>query len=138
MDIVAKRFNEKFVYRWGRIVDFLKLHYVLSEREDSPYWLDNKLAETIPDRLKELLLLWQYQPPSRNDFLQSEEIFPSASYQYVYYGMGANTTLRETPRFSEVIAAGEKHFFENKKLVDKFLKALPSNRELLVQLKNRM
>ena len=30
MDIVAKRFNEKFRYRWDRIIDFLKLHYILT------------------------------------------------------------------------------------------------------------
>jgi len=32
MDIVARRFNERFRYRWGRIVDFLKLHYVLGRQ----------------------------------------------------------------------------------------------------------
>jgi flavin-dependent dehydrogenase len=138
MDIVAKRFNEKFTYRWDRIVDFLKLHYVLSQRKDSSYWLDNQLAETIPDRLKELLTLWQYQPPSKNDFLQTGEIFTSASYQYVYYGMGAKTTFKETGKLGETIAAAEKYFFENQKLVDKFLNALTSNRELLLQLKNNI
>ena len=33
MDLVAKRFNDKFLYRWDRIIDFLKLHYILSQRE---------------------------------------------------------------------------------------------------------
>jgi tryptophan halogenase len=32
MGIVAKRFNETTHYRWGRIIDFLKLHYVLEAR----------------------------------------------------------------------------------------------------------
>ena len=31
MDIVSKRFNEKFLYRWDTIIDFLKLHYVLTK-----------------------------------------------------------------------------------------------------------
>jgi hypothetical protein len=30
MDTVAARFNEAFTYRWERVIDFLKLHYVLS------------------------------------------------------------------------------------------------------------
>ncbi len=32
MDIVAARFNDVNHYRWGRIIDFLKLHYVLTQR----------------------------------------------------------------------------------------------------------
>ena len=55
MDIVARRFNDFFTYRWERVIDFLKLHYVLSQRDDSPYWHDNRRAETVPDRLRELL-----------------------------------------------------------------------------------
>ena len=48
MDLVAKRFNEKFLYRWDRIVDFLKLHYVLTKRTDSQYWIDNCQPTSIP------------------------------------------------------------------------------------------
>jgi hypothetical protein len=36
MDIVARRFNDAFTYRWERVIDFLKLHYVLSQRRDTP------------------------------------------------------------------------------------------------------
>ena len=103
MDIAARRFNDAFEYRWGRVIEFLKLHYVLSRRSDA-YWLDTREAGTVPERLRELLTLWRYQPPSRHDFYRVEEIFPSASYQYVLYGMGfqpeprahrgARTTLR--------------------------------------------
>ena len=31
MDIVARRYNDAFTYRWERVVDFLKLHYVLTQ-----------------------------------------------------------------------------------------------------------
>ncbi|RZT54657.1 tryptophan halogenase [Sphingomonas sp. BK036] len=86
MDIYAMRFNALFRYRWDRIVEFLKLHYVLSER-DEPYWRDHRDAASIPPRLTELLQLWRHQPPSRADFPMVDEIFPAASYQYVLYGM---------------------------------------------------
>ena len=33
MDIVARRFNATFSYRWARIIEFLKLHYVLQPAE---------------------------------------------------------------------------------------------------------
>lgn len=89
MDIVAKRFNSVTMYRWGRIIDFLKLHYVLTRRTDSAFWRDNVDPATVPDRLKELLELWKFHPPwFFDEFDRLEEVFPAASYQYVLYGMG--------------------------------------------------
>jgi len=87
MEIQARRFNALFRYRWDRIVEFLKLHYVLSRR-DQPYWRAHRDPASIPDRLSELLTLWRHQPPSIADFPAVDEIFPAASYQYVLYGMG--------------------------------------------------
>lgn len=87
MDIHADRFNALFRYRWDRIVEFLKLHYLLSRRED-PYWQAHRDPASVPRRLADLLRLWQHQPPSNRDLPTIEEIFPAASYQYVLYGMG--------------------------------------------------
>ncbi|UVO49728.1 tryptophan 7-halogenase [Sphingomonas sp. SUN019] len=87
MPIHARRFNDLFRYRWDRIVEFLKLHYVLSQR-DEPYWRAHRDAASIPPRLTELLALWRHQPPSHADLPMQDEVFPAASYQYVLYGMG--------------------------------------------------
>ena len=94
MDIVAKRFNEVTQYRWGRIIDFLKLHYVLTQRTDTAFWRDNVDPATVPERLQELLTLWKYQSPwFFDEFDRLEEVFPAASYQYVLYGMGFRTEV---------------------------------------------
>ncbi len=87
MDVQAPRFDALFRYRWDRIVEFLKLHYVLSERTE-PYWQDQRDSAGIPPRLAELLAVWRDQPPSAFDLPQADEVFPPASYQYVLYGMG--------------------------------------------------
>lgn len=87
MDLLARRFNDLFVQRWDRIVEFLKLHYVLSRRTE-PYWLAQRDPATIPERLAESLAIWRHHPPSARDFPDFEEIFPAASQQYVLYGMG--------------------------------------------------
>lgn len=99
MPIVAERFNQLFLTRWDRIIEFLKLHYVLSERPE-PYWQAHRDPGTYPQRLAGLLALWKQQPPSMYDLPLAEEIFPAASYQYVYYGMGGATPseLPEPPR----------------------------------------
>jgi 2-polyprenyl-6-methoxyphenol hydroxylase-like FAD-dependent oxidoreductase len=137
MAISEKRFNERFQYRWDRIIDFLKLHYVLSQRNDSDYWRDHRDPSGIPARLQELLSLWQYQSPSRLDFIQSEEIFTAASYQYVLFGMGFKTHPREVLRRSENVELAKRHFEENAVHTQRLLQGLPSNRELLANIANR-
>ncbi len=127
MDIVAARFNDAFTYRWERVIEFLKLHYVLSAREGT-YWDDNRRDETVPARLRELLTLWRHRPPSRLDFNRIEEVFPSASWQYVLYGMGF---LPEGGGTRRAGAAAEPYYREAADLTRRMLGALPSNRALI-------
>jgi tryptophan 7-halogenase len=131
MDVVARRYNEKFLYRWDRIIDFLKLHYVLSRRLDTDYWHDNKRSHGIPDSLQQLLALWEYHVPWHSDFPQRDEVFSSASHQYVLYGMGFETTPRARSRDAAEGQRARRLFAENSKLADKLLRNLPRNRELL-------
>jgi hypothetical protein len=96
MDIHAARFNDLFRYRWERIVEFLKLHYVLSTRTE-PYWQAQRAPGAIPAPLSENLALWREQPPSVWDFPRVDEMFPAASQQYVLYGMGFPVPLAGAP-----------------------------------------
>jgi 2-polyprenyl-6-methoxyphenol hydroxylase-like FAD-dependent oxidoreductase len=129
-DIAAHRFNDAFTYRWQRVIDFLKLHYVLSRRDDSDYWRDNRAAASIPDRVQDLLALWRHRPPSRLDFHRLDEVFPPASYQYVLYGMGFRTTPTTHAAWRDAEAADD-FFRQAGTLTGRMLEALPSNRELL-------
>jgi hypothetical protein len=131
MDIVARRYKKVFRYRWDRIIEFLKLHYVLSRREDSAFWRDNRLPETIPDSLAEHLELWRYRAPWLRDFDHQDEIFSAASYQYVLYGMGFRTQVRETERHAREAEAARRLFARNHEQADRVVKGLPGNRELL-------
>jgi len=131
MDIVAARFNETFSYRWERVIDFLKLHYVLSQRRDSAYWRDQQ--STIPARLHDLLTLWQHRAPTRNDFPRIEEVFPTASYQYILYGMGFRSTFR--PAAPQQAALADGYFREAASLTRRMLAALPDNRSLLAHIR---
>jgi len=130
MDIVARRFNDVNQYRWGRIIDFLKLHYVLTKRPEK-FWQDNTDPATIPDRLKDLLHLWQYQPPwFFDEFDRIEEVFPAASYQYVLYGMGFRTEVSADDNGgTRAMAAG--YMREAADMTRKMRAMLPANRELV-------
>lgn len=88
-EAVAQRINQQFRKHWASIIDFLKLHYVLTER-DEPYWQQQKTQR--PASLEQLLQLWQYQLPDVTDFPDADQLFPAASYWYVLYGMGFRPT----------------------------------------------
>ncbi|MDJ0758224.1 MAG: tryptophan 7-halogenase [Woeseiaceae bacterium] len=131
MDIVAKRFNERFSYRWDRIIDFLKLHYVLSKRDDSDFWVENRRAETIPDSLAEFLELWRHQVPWHGDFVQFGEVFSAASYQYVLYGMGFETQVRSSREQVKNERKAAQLIADNQKKTDMLASNLRPNRDLL-------
>ena len=131
MSQLASRFNSRFSTRWQRVIEFLKLHYVLSERDDTPYWQDISNLNTAPERLQNLLKLWQFQPPSRFDFIENEEVFSSSSYQYVLYGMGFNTQAVSAQNTFNDPRAGDYYYQQNREKIAQCLNGLPSNRALL-------
>ena len=136
MEIVSKRYNSRFAYRWQRVIDFLKLHYVLSDREE-PYWIAQRDKASIPDSLAELLELWKYQSPSRLDLIENEEVFPSASYQYVLYGMGFSSSTSPL-RLNEEHKRKAVHIRETlQQTKNAYLQGLPSNRVLLNDIAKR-
>lgn len=131
MDILAARFNATTLYRWGRIIDFLKLHYVLTKRTDSDFWRDNVRPETVPDRLRDLLTLWKYQPPWFHDeFDRVEEVFPAASYQYVLYGMNFHTEVSRDAIAGETRLAAQAQR-EAATQTERLRAGLPRHRDLI-------
>jgi len=131
MDIVAKRFNDTFRYRWDRIIDFLKLHYILSKRTDNAFWIDNRDPATIPESLQELMKLWQYRAPGDHDFTSNNEVFPAASYQYVLYGMGFEPKAGYMQPTEMQKKFAQEQFEKNARAIEQVKNTLPSNREIM-------
>jgi glycine/D-amino acid oxidase-like deaminating enzyme len=136
MQVVSRRFNAKLHYHWQRVIEFLKLHYVLTRRQDTPYWRDNRNPAHCPPELADKLKLWEQQSPWYDDVPHVDELFPAASYQYVLYGMGFR------PRHRDMTGAASE---EERQRVDRALHAsaekvrqmrsrLPTNRQLLEEL----
>ncbi|WP_323815704.1 tryptophan halogenase family protein [Cellvibrio sp. NN19] len=142
MDTLAKRFNNTLNHHWVQIINFLKLHYVLTKRTDTEYWRDNCLANSIPENLAELLALWKVQSPWLQDEVLREEMFPSASYQYIYYGMKATTvtTAADESNLQKIMQVKKRKkaeyiFVENAQHVQQLKKLLQPNRELIEKIK---
>jgi tryptophan halogenase len=93
------------VARYDRIIDFIKMHYCISQRRDSAFWIDNADPASIPQTLQDKLALWRNRPPHRLDFVSDLEMFMCSSWQYVLYGMEFKTNMEPIrgnyPRFDE-------------------------------------
>jgi hypothetical protein len=129
METVARRFNDDFSYRWARVIDFLKLHYVLTSRDDSAYWRAHRDPATWPQRLRELLPMWRLRPPARHDFGRIDEVFPAASYQYVLYGMGFRPDA--APLSAARLHEAQACFEEAARQARRFITGLPGHRSLI-------
>lgn len=132
MHITAKRFNTQMIYRWTRIIDFLKLHYMLTKRPE-PYWQDNCDPASIPDSLKEDLAIWRYRGPITSDFDAAIELFPAASYQYVIYGMGFKPDFSRQGYLHKHTQQAQQIINRNQKLTEQMIQTLPPHREYIEQ-----
>lgn len=133
MTVVAKRFNEIIGKYWIDIIDFLKLHYVLSERRDSDYWRDHSQSQSIPESLQDSLELWRSQVPWVSDSNNRAELFSAASVQYVLYGMGFVTEInsRRYRGWDKDAELADRLMRDNLGKTEMFMASQPTNRDLL-------
>jgi 2-polyprenyl-6-methoxyphenol hydroxylase-like FAD-dependent oxidoreductase len=131
---MARRFNQVFLAKWQGVIDFLKLHYLLSKRSE-PYWQASRNEASISDTLNEMMLLWKSRSPSEYDFMQSYEAFTGASYQYVLYGGGFNTDFALSAHIHNQQPRAAKQFTQNQQMLQQLSYRLPKHRELINQIK---
>lgn len=126
----ARHFNTMMDARYQRIVDFIKLHYCLSQRTDSAFWRDNTDPASVPETLKAQLLEWRYRPPHRLDFVTDLEMFLPASWQFILYGMEFQTRLPRPAQFPQV-AQAVREFTGLRQVSAQALADLPPHRALI-------
>lgn len=132
----SHRFNVLMRERFERIIDFLKLHYCITQRTDTAYWRDNADAASIPQTLLDRLAQWRERPPGRFDFDLDRETFLPASYQYILYGMGFGTA--PTDLSGDVnTAAAQAAFGKVREAAAGALRHLPDHRTLLNHLSRK-
>ncbi len=133
-EVAARQFNDLMLRRYTRALDFIKLHYCLTERRDSQFWIDNTAASSIPDSLHDLLARWQNRPPEPIDIDPNIDIFPAESWQYVLYGMGYKTDLSAKAGIFKYYDEARATFADIRKQGDYALTVMPTNRDLITQI----
>jgi len=129
----ARRFNELMNARFENIVNFLKLHYCVSRREE-PFWRDNAQPSSLPERLAEFLEQWKHRPPGRYDFLLDTETFAFFNYQYILYGMGYRTDLHAARADFTQVAEADRLFAKIRRFGDRAVADLPDHGALIRQI----
>lgn len=127
----ARQFNHIMRRRYERALDFIKLHYSISQRRDSDFWRDNVDPSTSRDSLHELLDRWRFRPPTEIDIDANVDIFAEPSWQYVLYGMGWKTDLSAKAGAYRYHDDARAAFAEVQRQADYAIRTLPSNRELV-------
>lgn len=131
MSYVEEKYNKTFRLRWDKSVDFVKLHYCISRRRDTQYWVDNCDEKSIPETLMAKLNHWRSHIPSKYDFDYAYEPFVLDSYLFVLYGMQFPTNLSHNESTFQERNEARKKFMEINKVTNALAKELPSQRELV-------
>ncbi|MCK8043606.1 tryptophan 7-halogenase [Shewanella sp. 1CM18E] len=130
---MGQRYNNVMSYAWERVVDFIKMHYCLSDRSDSKFWTDNRDTATMSDELLQRLALWENFVPNREDFFSKFEVFDLENYLYVLYGMHFPTKVGGKSDAEAQIPTDYQQRLDN--ISAQLVANLPPQRELLEKIK---
>lgn len=136
MGLEAAQFNQRMHEQWDQISEFLQLHYALSQRSDSEYWRQVRSEQALLPSLKDKLARWSRHSIWHADAPRFDELFPAASYQYVFYGMQGRVSQPSPHRrsFQTTIGRADAAMHDVKERKRSLVASLPSNRELLSHL----
>ncbi len=87
MSDLAAAYNQIQQDRYEEILDFIVLHYCLTQRTDTAFWQEVQKPERIPESLQKRLAMYRHKSPSFSDFHDNIQLFSHHTYEYVLYGM---------------------------------------------------
>jgi tryptophan halogenase len=126
---LARAYNEHVHQAYREIHDFVLLHYILTQREDTPYWRFFRHEAKVPDPLKERLDLWSHRWPSNMDLPYRHLFFNHDSWTFILAGMDRlpRTPTLMTSIYRRHSALIDKWFADQRTLGQKGLGHLPSH-----------
>ncbi|MGD1870015.1 MAG: tryptophan halogenase family protein [Neomegalonema sp.] len=131
---LADRFNKNMRDLYEEVRDFIAIHYHLSNRDDTPYWVAARGAERVPERLRENLEGWRYALPEATD-LNSAHLFDHHTYAAVLFGKGfyKGKRINRAAQLDKRVWRAFSDAFRQAKADN--LKRMPDHRDLLTKLR---
>ncbi len=131
LDGAARQFNEKMSRRFDNLIDFIKVHYCITHRRDSDFWIDNCRPETISDALRERLERWRYRMPDFVDIDYGNDTFIESNWRQVLYGMAFKTDLSARRGAYRHFDAARSACREVERQASRAAQLLPTHRDLV-------
>lgn len=85
--VAARGFNARMNETYADIIDFIKLHYAITNRTDSQFWIDNANPDTWTTTLQDKLEAWKSRVPGLYEFSGFPQVFGLTNHLQVLYGM---------------------------------------------------
>lgn len=129
-DALVAAYNRRMEALYERVRDFILLHYLLTRREDTPFWRDCRTV-AVPDSLRAVMELYD-----ENGTIEAETMaaFPETSYHHIFSGgerlPRRPLTRAELPDFAKVCAILEQIKAQNREWAE----TLPAHGELMERL----
>jgi tryptophan halogenase len=130
----ADQYNRQMSEVYQELVEFIKLHYYLSRRSDTDFWIENRLPETISQRLMHLLEVWKTRPTNRWDLLAKQAMFSPGDYHEVLFGMEHVPDLSGEEYGYPGIEMASEISSQNEDKLKQALRSLPKHRVLINQI----
>lgn len=84
---LADRYNQRTAALYDEVVEYIALHYRLSNRDDTAYWRAQRTEPVLPDRLAANLEAWRHTLPVQAD-VQPTNYFDQNTYLAALFGKG--------------------------------------------------
>lgn len=136
IDVLSDYFNSTTHYAWERVTDFIKLHYCISDRTDTSFWVENKNLSNSSSELKMRLNKFKVKHPQQSDFFSRFDMFDEKNFLYVLYGMKYETRSQSISEREEQLS--KKLLQRNAELITQAKESLLDNRTWLEGLKHAM
>ena len=133
---IQASFNQLMNDHYEHAIHFVKYHYILSQRKDSQFWLDNVNEASWTPWLKEQVANWQFGYPDIYDMRNLHTIFDHGSYQYVFFGMNGKPNLGDIGGKRQQFA--QRIFHRVEQGVSNAKQRLPSHLSLLHHIHKRV
>lgn len=130
---LRRAYNDAVATTWERVIDFVQLHYHLSDRGDSAFWLENRRGAHLSDVLRERLATWAIRHPLKTDFPSRFDLFDVDNHLYVLYGMRFAT--RPLPISDFERRESQAQFERVRRASEQAVRELPGHRDWLAGLR---
>lgn len=115
--ICQRVYNAKMQVVYDEIADYIQLHYILTNREDTPYWYDQKYSDA-PLRHETLAKLVRREVSFASD--ESGDVFSNTSWNCILIGMRklplrANMHRVDGSKYREACKAMDENFRASKR-----------------------